>query len=90
MIRGGGIRWLLGHKRRNTGSYAVNRPRPEHAESSFLVNLLQRLLNEGSFVANNTNFALLSCFRLTCGVENGSDTGCGIGMSQTPDIAEKL
>jgi len=73
------------HRRRNTGSSAVNHPRPEQ-QIEFLINL-QRLLNEGSFVATY-KFALLSALADLC-VENGSDTDAELDIP-TRQIAEKF
>ena len=72
-------------KRRNTGSSAVNYPPPEQ-QIEFLTNL-QRLFNEGSFVATY-KFALLSALADLC-VENGSDTDAELDIP-TRQIAEKF
>jgi HNH endonuclease len=73
------------HERRNTGSSAVNHPPPEK-QIEFLTNL-QRLFNEGSFVATY-KFALLSALADLC-VENGSDTDAELDIP-TRQIAEKF
>ena len=80
----GGIRWILPQKAKYWDS-AVNHPPPEQ-QIEFLINL-QRLFNEGSFVATY-KFALLSALA-NLSVENGSDTDAELDIP-TRDIAEKF